>query len=63
MFDAVTVLMLSMISVVSTVVHFYACGYMYQDPHLSRFMSYLSLFTFFMFILITSDNFIQLFLG
>jgi len=34
-----------------------------EDPHLSRFLSYLSLFTFFMFILVTSDNFIQLFLG
>lgn len=34
-----------------------------SDPHLSRFLSYLSLFTFFMFILVTSDNFIQLFLG
>jgi NADH-ubiquinone oxidoreductase chain 5 len=63
LFDPITVLMLSMISIVSTVVHLYACGYMSEDPHLSRFMSYLSLFTFFMFILITSDNFIQLFLG
>jgi proton-translocating NADH-quinone oxidoreductase chain L len=62
-FDPITVLMLSMISVVSTVVHAYSVGYMSEDPHLSRFMSYLSLFTFFMFILITADNFIQLFLG
>jgi NADH:ubiquinone oxidoreductase subunit 5 (subunit L)/multisubunit Na+/H+ antiporter MnhA subunit len=52
-----------MISLVSTVVHIYSGGYMSNDPHLSRFMSYLSLFTFFMFILVTSDNFIQLFLG
>jgi proton-translocating NADH-quinone oxidoreductase chain L len=36
---------------------------MKQDPYLTRFISYLSLFTFFMFILVTSDNFIQLFLG
>ena len=55
--------MLSMISIVSTVVHIYSGGYMSNDPHLSRFMSYLSMFTFFMFILVTSDNFIQLFLG
>jgi NADH:ubiquinone oxidoreductase subunit 5 (subunit L)/multisubunit Na+/H+ antiporter MnhA subunit len=55
--------MLSMISIVSTVVHIYASSYMAGDPHLSRFMSYLSLFTFFMFILVTGDNFIQLFLG
>jgi len=52
-----------MISTVSTCVHIYSGGYMSDDPHLSRFMSYLSMFTFFMFILITADNFIQLFLG
>lgn len=55
--------MLAMISMISTIVHIYASSYMQTDPHLSRFMSYLSLFTFFMFILVTSDNFIQLFLG
>ena len=63
LFDSVTISMLSMISIVSTVVHVYSGAYMFDDPHLSRFMSYLSLFTFFMFVLITSDNFIQLFLG
>jgi NADH:ubiquinone oxidoreductase subunit 5 (subunit L)/multisubunit Na+/H+ antiporter MnhA subunit len=52
-----------MISIVSFLVHFYSIGYMGADPHLPRFMSYLSLFTFFMFILVTGDNFIQLFLG
>jgi NADH:ubiquinone oxidoreductase subunit 5 (subunit L)/multisubunit Na+/H+ antiporter MnhA subunit len=52
-----------MISIVSTIVHIYSSYYMLGDPHLSRFMSYLSLFTFFMFILVCSDNFIQLFLG
>jgi len=62
-FDPLTLSMLSMISIVSTVVHIYASSYMANDPHLSRFMSYLSLFTFFMFILVTGDNFIQLFLG
>lgn len=55
--------MLLMISIVSCLVHVYSIGYMGEDPHLSRFLSYLSLFTFFMFILVTSDNFIQLFLG
>jgi len=55
--------MLFMISIVSFLVHFYSIGYMGEDPHLPRFMSYLSLFTFFMFILVTGDNFIQLFLG
>ena len=63
MFDSVTMSMMAMISIVSTVVHIYGSSYMSGDPHLSRFMSYLSLFTFFMFILITADNFIQLFLG
>lgn len=63
LFDSVALSMLCMISVVSTCVHIYSSGYMSEDPHLSRFMSYLSLFTFFMFILITADNFIQLFLG
>jgi len=55
--------MLTMISNVSTVVHIYSVGYMLDDPHLNRFISYLSFFTFFMFILISADNFIQLFLG
>ena len=48
---------------VSFLVHMYSCGYMSGDPHVPRFMSYLSLFTFFMLILVTSDNFLQLFLG
>jgi NADH:ubiquinone oxidoreductase subunit 5 (subunit L)/multisubunit Na+/H+ antiporter MnhA subunit len=48
---------------VSTLVHFYSTEYMKEDPHLSRFVSYLSLFTFFMLVLITSDNFVGLFLG
>lgn len=55
--------MLAMISTVSTVVHIYATSYMSEDPHLSRFVSYLSLFTFFMFMLVTADNLIQMFLG
>jgi NADH-quinone oxidoreductase subunit L len=55
--------MLIMVCVVSGVVHFYSIGYMKTDPSVLRFMSYLSLFTFFMFILVISDNFVQLFLG
>jgi NADH:ubiquinone oxidoreductase subunit 5 (subunit L)/multisubunit Na+/H+ antiporter MnhA subunit len=55
--------MLFMVGIVSGSVHFYSIGYMKEDPCLVRFMSYLSLFTFFMFILVTGDNFIQLFLG
>lgn len=63
LFDSLSMSMLLMISLVSFLVHLYSVGYMGADPHLPRFMSYLSLFTFFMFILVTSDNFIQLFLG
>ena len=63
LFDSLSMSMLLMISIVSFLVHLYSIGYMGTDPHLPRFMSYLSLFTFFMFILVTGDNFIQLFLG
>lgn len=62
-FDSLSMSMLLMISIISFLVHFYSIGYMGEDPHLPRFMSYLSLFTFFMFILVTGDNFVQLFLG
>ncbi|KAI3423008.1 hypothetical protein D9Q98_010851, partial (mitochondrion) [Chlorella vulgaris] len=44
-------------------VHIYSIGYMSQDPHLPRFMCYLSLFTFFMLMLVTADNFVQMFFG
>jgi NADH-ubiquinone oxidoreductase chain 5 len=62
-FDAIAVSMLCMISVISAIVHIYSFSYMKMDPHFVRFISYLSLFTFFMFILVTAHNFIQLFLG
>lgn len=63
LFDSVTSLMLIIVTLISTLVHLYSIGYMSGDPHLSRFMSYLSLFTVFMLFLITADNFIQMFLG
>ena len=63
MFDSVTVVMLIVVTSVSFLVHMYSVSYMSEDPHLIRFMSYLSLFTFFMLCLVTSDNFIQMFLG
>jgi NADH-ubiquinone oxidoreductase chain 5 len=63
MFDSLTVIMLIVVTFVSSVVHFYSTEYMGHDPHLPRFMSYLSLFTFFMLILVTADNFIQMFVG
>jgi len=55
--------MLFVVNIISALVHLYSTEYMAHDPHLSRFMSYLSLFTFFMLILITGDNFIITFLG
>jgi NADH-ubiquinone oxidoreductase chain 5 len=63
MFDALTVVMCCVVTFVSSIVHLYSTEYMAYDPHLSRFMSYLSLFTFFMLILVTADNFIQMFVG
>ena len=57
LFDALTSTMLCFVLTVSVLVHIYSMEYMRTDPHLPRFMSYLSLFTFFMLILITSDNF------
>lgn len=62
-FDSLTVVMLVVVTFVSSLVHIYSIEYMGQDPHLPRFMSYLSLFTFFMLILVTADNFVQMFVG
>ena len=61
--DQLSAIMLIVITLVSSVVHVYSIGYMSEDKNLPRFMSYLSLFTVFMLILVTSDNFLQLFLG
>jgi NADH-quinone oxidoreductase subunit L len=62
-FDTLTAVMLVVVTGVSTLVHYYSIGYMHHDPHNPRFFSYLSLFTFFMLMLVTSDNFLQLFFG
>ena len=62
-FDSLTVSMCFTVTLISTLVHLYSTSYMSHDPHQPRFMAYLSLFTFFMLMLITADNFIQLFLG
>mgnify|MGYP002641973268 FL=1 len=61
--DTLTVVMLVVVNTVSCLVHIYSVGYMSHDPHIQRFMSYLSLFTFAMLMLITSDNFVQMFFG
>jgi len=62
-FDTLTCVMLLVVTFISSLVHLYSTEYMEHDPHLPRFMSYLSLFTFFMLILITANNFLQMFVG
>ncbi len=62
-FDSLTVVMLLVVTSVSTLVHIYSISYMSQDPHIPRFMCYLSIFTFFMLMLVTADNFLQMFFG
>ncbi len=61
--DPLSSVMLVVVTFVSSLVHIYSIGYMHHDPHKPRFMSYLSLFTFSMLVLVTSDNFLQLFFG
>ncbi len=61
--DALSIVMMAVITSVSGLVHLYSWGYMADDPHRARFFSYLSLFTFTMLMLVTADNFIQLFFG
>ena len=62
-FDALTGVMLAVVGSVSALVHVYSVGYMHGDPGIPRFMSYLSLFTFSMLMLVTADNLLQLFFG
>ena len=61
--DALSAVMLVVVTLISSLVHIYSIGYMSRDPHKARFMAYLSLFTFAMLTLVTSDNFLQLFFG
>jgi NADH-ubiquinone oxidoreductase chain 5 len=63
LFDSLTVTMCCVVTFISLLVHLYSTEYMSHDPHLPRFMSYLSLFTFFMLILVSADNYIQMFVG
>lgn len=62
-FDSLTSIMLLLITFVSFLVHIYSISYMEEDPHNIRFFIYLSFFTFFMILLVVSDNFLQLFVG
>ncbi|HEX2216717.1 MAG TPA: proton-conducting transporter membrane subunit, partial [Xanthobacteraceae bacterium] len=61
--DALTAVMLVVVTTVSALVHIYSIGYMAEDPHRPRFFAYLSLFTFAMLALVTADNLAQLFFG
>ncbi len=61
--DTLTAVMFVVVNSVSTLVHIYSIGYMHHDPHRPRFFAYLSLFTFAMLMLITSDNLAQMFFG
>ena len=62
-FDHITNCMLMLITMVSFLVHLFSTSYMDGDPHITRFMGYLSLFTFFMLILVTANNIVQMFIG
>jgi len=61
--DTLTAVMLIVVNTVSALVHWYSMSYMSDDPHKPRFFAYLSLFTFAMLMLVTSDNLVQMFFG
>jgi NADH-quinone oxidoreductase subunit L len=61
--DALTVVMLVVVTTISSLVHLYSIGYMSDDPYRPRFFCYLSFFTFAMLMLVTADNLVQLFFG
>ena len=61
--DPLTAIMFCVVTIVSSVVHMFSIGYMHADKLRARFFCYLSLFTFAMLVLVSADNFIQLFLG
>jgi NADH-ubiquinone oxidoreductase chain 5 len=62
-FDSLTVSMLIPVLIISSLVHIYSISYMSHDPHIQRFFSYLSLFTFMMIILVTGNNYLVMFVG
>ena len=61
--DPLTVMMMVIVTFVSLLVHIYSIGYMADDDGYQRFFSYISLFTFMMLMLVTANNFLQLFFG
>jgi NADH-ubiquinone oxidoreductase chain 5 len=63
LFDELSSTMICMVSIVSCIIHIYSLDYMNDDPHIIRFLSYLTLFTFFMLVFVSAGNLIQLFFG
>src|ERR1700693_5126379 len=61
--DTLTAVMLVVVNTISGFVHLYSIGYMEEDPYRPRFFAYLSIFTFFMLMLVTADNLVQMFFG
>ncbi|MGE3290947.1 MAG: NADH-quinone oxidoreductase subunit L [Geminicoccaceae bacterium] len=61
--DSLSTVMMFVVGFISFLIHVYSVGYMSHDPSIPRFMSYLSLFTFAMLMLVTADNLLQLFFG
>ncbi len=61
--DTLSAVMVATVTITSAMIHIYSIGYMHHDPGKPRFMAYLSLFTFFMLMLVTADNLVQLFFG
>ncbi len=61
--DRLTAVMMLIVTFVSLVIHIYSVGYMAEDPGYQRFFSYVSLFTFAMLLLVSANNFLQLFIG
>lgn len=62
-FDSLTISVIATVLIISSLVHLYSIDYMASDPHNQRFFSYLSMFTFFMLILVAADNYFLMFLG
>jgi len=61
--DTLAILMVTMVTVISSMIHIYSVGYMSHDRSVPRFMAYLSLFTFFMLMLVSANNIVQMFFG
>src|SRR5450755_1008275 len=61
--DTLTAVMLVVVNTISGFVHLYSIGYMEEDPYRPRFFAYLSIFTFFMLMLVTADNLVQMYFG